>query len=397
MTDHDPRFDTIIDRRGTHCVKWDMMEPIYGVPPEDGIAMWVADMEFRPPEVIQDALQGMLDHGIYGYFGDDSRYIEAIRWWMSERHGWDVDPEAIFTTHGLVNGTGMCIDAFTAPGDGVVLLTPVYHAFARVIRASGRDLVELEMPIEEGRYVLSEEAFEAFDAQLKGHERMLILCSPHNPGGRVWTREELERVAAFARRHDLVLVSDEIHHDLVYPGHRHVPMTAIEGIEDRLVMMTATTKTFNIAGSHTGNVTVPDEGLRARFAARMAALGMSPNSFGLFMTTAAYSPRGAAWVDGLMDYLDGNRRLFDRAVENVPGLRSMPLEATYLSWVDFAGTGMPREEFTRRVERDARIAVNHGPTFGKGADTWLRFNIAAPRAQVAEACERLSAAFGDLQ
>ena len=397
MTHHDPRFDPIIDRRGTHCVKWDMMERLYGVPREDGIAMWVADMEFRPPPVIQDALQSMLDHGIYGYFGDDSRYKAAIRWWMAERHGWTVEDDWIFTTHGLVNGTGMCIDAFTEPGDGVVLLTPVYHAFARVIAAAGRELIELEMPIEDGRYALNEAAFEAFDARMTGGERMLILCSPHNPGGRVWTRSELERVAAFCRRHDLILVSDEIHHDLVYPGATHVPMTAIEGVLDRLVMMTATTKTFNIAGSHTGNVIVPDEALRARFAARMAALGMSPNSFGLHMTTAAYSPEGAAWVDDLMGYLDGNRRLFDEAIGGIPGLRSMPLEATYLSWVDFSGTGMAREEFTQRVEKDARIAVNHGPTFGQGGESWLRFNIAAPRAQVEEACERLGAAFGDLQ
>ncbi|MGR3542369.1 MAG: MalY/PatB family protein [Hasllibacter sp.] len=397
MPSHDPRFDPIIDRRGTHSVKWDMMERLYGVPAEDGIAMWVADMEFRPPQVIRDALQGMLDHGIYGYFGDDSRYREAIRWWMAERHGWDLDPASVFTTHGLVNGTAMCVDAFTAPGDGVVLLTPVYHAFARVIRAAGRDLVEMEMPIEDGRYVLTDAAFEGFDARMKGHERMLILCSPHNPGGRVWTRDELERVAAFARRHDLILVSDEIHQDLVYPGARHVPTIAIEGIEDRLVVMTAPSKTFNIAGVHTGQVIVPDEGLRARFAGRMAALGMSANSVGLVATTAAYSPEGAAWVDDLMGYLDGNRRLFDAAIEGIPGLRSMPLEATYLAWVDFSGTGMSRGEFTARVEKDARIAVNHGPTFGTGGEPWLRFNFAAPRAQVAEACERLAAAFSDLQ
>ena len=397
MNQHDPRFDPVIDRRGTHCVKWDMMERLYGVPAEDGIAMWVADMEFRPPAVIQDALQAMLDHGVYGYFGDDSRYLEAIRWWMAERHGWDLDPKAVFTTHGLVNGTAMCVDAFTAPGDGVVLLTPVYHAFARVIRAAGRDLVEMEMPVEDGRYVLSEAAFEGFDAVMTGTERMLILCSPHNPGGRVWTRAELERVAAFARRHDLILVSDEIHHDLVYPGQRHVPMTAIEGIEDRLVMMTATTKTFNIAGTHTGNVIVPDEGLRARFAARMGAMGMSPNSFGLHMVTAAYAPEGAAWVDALISYLDENRRLIDEAAAEIPGISSMPLEATYLSWLDFSGTGMGREEFTARVEGDARLAVNHGPTFGKGGESWLRFNVAAPREQVAEACRRLRDAFSDLQ
>ena len=387
-------FDDIIDRRGTHCVKWDGMEGLYGVSPDDGIAMWVADMDFRPPQCVQDALQAVLDHGVYGYFGDDSKYRAAIGWWMKERHGWEIRPEWIFTTHGLVNGTSMCIDAFTKEGDGVVLFTPVYHAFAKVIRASDRDLVECEMPVEDGTYVLD---IEAWDAQMKGHETMLVFCSPHNPGGRVWTREELEAVADFAKRHDLIIVSDEIHHDLLMPGQKHTPMALIDGIEDRLVMMTATTKTFNIAGSHAGNVIIPDETLRATFGARMMAMGISPNSFGLFMATAAYSPEGAAWVDELRAYLAENARIFDEGINAIPGLQSMPLQSTYLAWVDFSGTGMSRDELTNRVEQGAKIAANHGPTFGKGGDSFLRFNIAAPRAVIEDAVARMQKAFADLQ
>jgi cystathionine beta-lyase len=388
-------FDEIIDRRGSHCVKWDMMEQLYGVPREDGIAMWVADMDFRPPQVIQDALRGLIDHGIYGYFGDDSDYLAAIRWWMKTRHGWEVDPSWIFTTHGLVNGTAMCVETFSQPGDGVVLMTPVYHAFAKVIRANGREVVECPLVNSAGRYELD---IAAWDARMKGHESMFILCSPHNPGGRVWTRDELQAIADFCKRHDLILVSDEIHHDLVMPGHRHIPMANVDpSIADRLIMMTATTKTFNIAGSHSGNVIIADPALRARFQSRMMGLGLSPNSFGLFMATAAYSPEGAAWVDDLIAYLDGNRRLFDAGVNAIPGLKSMNLEATYLAWVDFADTGMEMAEFTRRVEKDARIAVNHGPSFGSGGESFLRFNIATPRARVQEAVERLAQAFGDLQ
>ncbi len=387
-------FDEIIDRRGSHCVKWDMMEQIYGVPQESGLAMWVADMDFKPPQCVLDAVQQQLDHGIIGYFGDDSKYREAIRWWMETRHGWALDPAHIFTTHGLVNGTAMCVDTFTQPGDGVVLFTPVYHAFAKVINANNRRVVECEMNLVDGRYEMD---FDAYDAQMDGSEKMVILCSPHNPGGRVWSRGELAAVAAFAKRHGLILVSDEIHHDLVMPGQTHIPMTHIEGIEDRLVMMTATTKTFNIAGSHSGNVIIADPDLRAQFAARMMGLGLSPNSFGLFMATAAYSAEGAVWVDNLVQYLDGNRKIFDAGVNAIPGLRSMNLEATYLSWVSFEDTGMAREEFTRRVEKDACIAVNHGPTFGSGGDSFLRFNIATPRARVEEAVERLAQAFKDLQ
>jgi cystathionine beta-lyase len=387
-------LDEIIERRGTHCAKWDKMEAIYGVPRDEGIAMWVADMDFRPPSVVRDALQDIVDHGIFGYFGDDAKYLNAICWWLEHRHVWQVQPEWIFTTHGLVNGTAMCVDAFTKEGDGVVLFTPVYHAFARVIEAADRRVVECEMPIEDGRYRLD---IESWDAQMTGAETMLVLCSPHNPGGRVWSRDELEQIAAFAKRHDLILVSDEIHCDLVMPGHKHIPMAKIDGISDRLVMMTATTKTFNIAGSHIGNVIIENPDLRARFGKRMAALGLSPNSFGLFMVMAAYSEEGAAWADELMGYLEGNAKLFDERVNAIPGLKSMKLEATYLAWVDFSGTGMTKAEFTRRVEKDAQIAVNHGPTFGKGGDNFLRFNLATPRARVEEACERLEAAFADLQ
>jgi cystathionine beta-lyase len=387
-------FDSPINRLGTHCVKWDMMQALYGVSPTEGLAMWVADMEFAPPAAVQQALEKMTAHGIYGYFGDDRAYLDAIRWWMDTRHGWQVDPSHIFTTHGLVNGTGLCVDAFTAPGDGVVLMTPVYHAFARTIRAAGREVAECRLALRDGRYEMD---FAAWDAQMTGREKMLILCSPHNPGGRVWTRAELQATADFCRRHDLILVSDEIHHDLLFPGQSHAVMAHIEGIADRLVMMTAATKTFNIAGSHTGNVIIADPALRKRFAERMMALGISPNSFGLHMVTAAYSPEGAKWVDDLMAYLDGNRRLFDEGINAIPGLRSMPLEATYLSWVDFSGTGMAPAEFTARVEREARIVANHGHTFGAGGDSFLRFNIAAPRSPVRDAVERLQKAFADLQ
>lgn len=390
---HAPDFDEMIDRHRTHSVKWDCMEEIYGVSPDEGIAMWVADMDFRPPACVQQALEAMTRHGVYGYWGDEGPYRAAIAWWMRERHGWEVAPEWIFTTHGLVNGTALCVDAFTAPGDGVVLMTPVYHAFARVIRAAGRQVVECPLALVDGRYEMN---FEAWDAQMDGTAKMLILCSPHNPGGRVWSEDELRGVAAFCRRHGLVLISDEIHHDLVMPGQRHHAFPTVCP-EQPVAMLTATTKSFNIAGTHSGNVIIADPDLRAKFAARMAALGISPNSFGIAMATAAYSPEGAAWIDALKVYLDGNRQIFDAGVNAIPGLRSMPLEATYLAWVDFAGTGMTRAEFTERVEQGAKIAANHGPSFGLGGESFLRFNLATPRARVEEAVARLQAAFGDLQ
>ncbi len=387
-------FDNTPDRRGTHSSKWDSMEAIYGVSPDDGLAMWVADMEFRPPQCVQDAVKAMHDHGVYGYYGDEGDYRAAIQWWMSERHGWQIDPSWIFTTHGLVNGTALCIDAYTSAGDGVVLFTPVYHAFAKVIDAAGRKVVSCELVNDAGHYTFD---FDAYEAQMTGNERMLILCSPHNPGGRVWTKTELQAVAAFAKRHALILVSDEIHHDLTMPGYTHIPMANIDGITDRLVTMTATTKTFNIAGSHVGNVIIQDPDLRARFGGRMSAMGISPNSFGLFMATAAYSPEGAAWLDELLAHLDDNRKAFDAGVNAIPGVQSMVLESTYLAWVDFSGTGMSMDEVIERVQKNAKIAASHGPTFGQGGNNFLRFNIGTTRAQIEDAVARLQAAFRDLQ
>ena len=389
-------FDQIIERRGTHSSKWDKMEQFAGVSPEDGLPMWVADMDFRPPEAVIKAVQSYADHGIFGYFGDDSAYLDSIRWWAKERHGYDIaEEEAIFSTHGLVNGAALAMQTWTKPGDGVILFSPVYHAFHRIIEASDRRLVELPLTERDGRYEMD---FDAYDGMMQGDERMIIFCSPHNPGGRCWSEAEQKALAAFAEKHDLIVVSDEIHCDIVLPGHRHIPFAvAAPEAKARTVMMTAATKTFNLAGMHTGNVIVEDLPLREAFAATMAGLGLSPNAFAKHMIPAAYSPEGAEWVDAMCAYIAGNAKVFDDGIAAIPGLRSMPLEGTYLAWVDFAGTGMERDEFMRRIAEEAKIAVNQGPSFGRGGDSWNRFNLATPRSRVEEAVERLQKAFGDLQ
>ena len=388
-------FDEVIDRRGTHSSKWDTMEELYGVSPDNGLSMWVADMDFRAPEVIQRKLRSISSHGIYGYYGDQEEYKNSIKWWMKNRHDWKIDTSWIFTTHGLVNGTALCIDAFTERGDGVILFTPVYYQFSNIIEASERKIVECPLKLIDNHYQFD---FNAYERKLSGDEKMIILSSPHNPGGRVWTRKELQEVAKFAMKHDLILVSDEIHHDLVYPNKNHTVMPLAEpAVCDRLVMMTATTKTFNIAGAHTGNVIISNPSLKQKFSKRITALGISPNSFGLFMATTAYSSEGAEWLDELIKYIDGNRNLFDRAIDTIPGLKSMPLEGTYLAWVDFSGTGMEEKEFIYRVQDKANIAVNHGSTFGAGGENFLRFNLATPRTLIVEATKRLEKAFSDLQ
>ncbi|MEM9343604.1 MAG: MalY/PatB family protein [Pseudomonadota bacterium] len=384
-------FDDMIERRGTSCLKWDRVEDRYDVPP-DALPMWVADMDFRAPEFVLDAARTRLDHGVFGYGHDMDGYLGAIAWWMKTRHGWEVDPASVFTTTGLCNAIALLLEAYTAPGDGIVTFTPVYHAFDRTIRGTGRRTVEIPLERDGDRYVMNLDA-----SALTGDEKVLLFCSPHNPVGRVWSRDELQAVATFADTHDLLLISDEIHHDLVFPGHTHVPMTAIDGIAERLIMLTAPSKTFNLAGMSTGNVVIADPKLRAPFANLMRALHIESTELGITMASAAYSPEGAAWVDALVAYLDTNRRAFDAGVNALPGLSSIPLEATYLSWVDFSGTGMTQDEIVHRVEREAGIAANHGTTFGRGGEGFMRFNLGTQRAHVDDALRRLTSAFGDLQ
>lgn len=389
-----PDFDRIIDRRGSGCAKWDAMEKFSGVPADGGLAMWVADMDFRPPQAVLDRGREMMDHGFFGYSSGDAKLFDAAAWWMQERHGWAADPAHMFVTTGIVNAVALCLDTFTKPGDGIVLTTPVYHAFAKTILGADRRVVECPMPMQDGIYVPD---FEAWDAQMDGSAKAIILCSPHNPGGRVWTRAELEGIAAFAERHDLLLISDEIHHDLILPGQKHIPMALIEAARERLVTLAAPSKTFNLAGLHTGCVIIEDDDLRERFAKRKEALRVASNVFGVEFATAAYSPEGAAWVDALTTYLDGNRKLFDAGINGIPGLVSMPMQATYLSWVDFNGIGMEQDEIARRVAEDAKIATNAGPTFGTGGEGFMRFNIGMPRSLVEDAVERMQKAFADLQ
>lgn len=390
-------FDRIIDRRDSLSMKWEDMEALYGVSPDDGIAMWVADTDFASPDCVQNAVRKMLDHGVYGYTGRraDEEYRAAICWWMENRHGWRVEPNAIFTATGLGNGVGMVLDAYTNPGDGVVLFTPVYHSFARITRAAGRKVVECPMVIENGRYKMN---FDAYDEILDGSEKLVIFCSPHNPGGMVWSVDDQKQVVDFCRKHNLLLVSDEIHHDLVYPGHKHVAMpNAVPDCDDILIMLTAPSKTFNIAGTHTGNVIIPNAKLRAAYAERSTAINLSTNSFGVAMTTAAYSPEGAAWVDELMVYLDGNRKAFEDGIAAIPGATPMSMEATYLYWVDFSGTGMSDTEIKDRIFRQAQVAPNYGETFGTGGETFMRFNLGTQRSRINEAVARLQDAFKDLQ
>jgi cysteine-S-conjugate beta-lyase len=388
-------FDEIIDRRGTHSSKWDKMETLFGVSPKDGLAMWTADSDFPTAPCVIDVVRRAAEHGIFGYTWEYPEYLAAIQWWMKTRHNWQVETDAILTTQGLGNGIALAIDVWSEPGDGVLIFTPVYHEFANKINKAGRRVIECPLARNGDRYDLD---LDDAQSRLDGSEKLLIWCSPQNPSGRVWTRDELRAVADFAARNNLILISDEVHHDLLYPGNHFLPMdVAAPEHRDRTVTMVAASKTFNIAGQRTGNMIVPDLALRSAMKKRLSTLDYSPSGLGLHMITAAYSAEGAEWVDAQIAHLDRNRKLFDEGVNAIPGVRSLPLQSTYLAWVDFSGTGMEFDEIASRIRDAAKIAVSPGPSFGAGGALFQRINLATQTARVEEAVVRLKAAFSDLQ
>jgi len=385
-------FDTIIDRRGTQSLKWDSMEDRYGVSPDDGLAMWLADMEFLPPPEVNDAIRRAVDHGIHGYPGDLASYHNSIVNWMEHRHGWKIEPNWISTTHGIVNAVNLLIQAFCEPGDKVVVQPPVYYPFFGAITSNGCEVINNRLVRIDGRYRMD---LEDLDGLAGPATRMLILCSPHNPGGRVWTRTELETLAEFCLDRNIIIVSDEIHHDLVYEGFNHTVLASLgPEIASRVITCTSASKTFNLAGAMTGNVIISDDSLRRRFKLQMSRCGIhGPNSFGPLMASAAYN-HGEQWLKELLNYLQRNRDRVDSVVrDSLPGVTSMPLEGTYLSWLDFWGTGLSMEEIVSRVQDEARLALNLGPTFGPGGDKHMRLNFACPRPMLDEALERLVSAF----
>jgi len=388
-------FDEIVDRSGKWSSKWGGLEKFYGVSDDDAIAMWVADSDFRCGEFILDAARAWVDNGAFGYASDNTKLFSAIQWWMKNRHGWDIEGDWITLMHGLGNAIATAIHAYSEPGDGVVIFSPVYHEFASKIRRADRRVVECPLANRDGRYELD---FEAYDALMTGDEKLLLWCSPHNPVGRVWSAEELRAVCDFARRHDLILLSDEIHQDIVHAGNKHtVTALADPSISDRLVTVTAASKTFNVAGMRVGSVIIADEALRNTYNKKARAYDISPNTMGCAMSAAAYSPEGAAWADAQNEYLAGNIALFNAGMNAIPGVRATELEATYLAWVDFSGTGMTFDEIIERVQGRAHVVASHGPNFGTGGETHLRFNMATPRSRVQEAVTRIQEAFSDLQ
>jgi cysteine-S-conjugate beta-lyase len=389
-------FNRVIERRGTHAAKWDMTARLSGIAATDAIPMWVADMDFVVPPGVTEVLSAETERATHGYYADTGSWGAALADWMTRRHDWRLDPDWVSPTPGIVSGLGLILQAVSETGDDVVVFPPAYHAFRRIILANERRMLDARLVEVNGRYSMD---LDALRAKLTPRTRVVFLCSPHNPGGTVWSIDEIRALAALCVERDLILVSDEIHCDLVLDGAKHTPtIVAAPEIADRLITCVAATKTFNLAGAHVGACVTSNPSLKRRLDARIAANGLnSYNRFGMIATEAAWRT-GDAWLDALLPYLVESRDLFDTRIEAaVPGARSMRLAATYLAWVDFAGTGLRPEDVAARVKSRARIFASPGPQFGPGGETWLRFNFATPRPILNEALDRLEDAFQELR
>jgi cystathionine beta-lyase len=381
-------FDRVIDRRRTESIKWHY----YG---EEALPLWVADMDFVSPEPVVRALRERAKHGVYGYPQEPKELRAVIADWTARHYEWQIQPDWLVFTPGVVVGFNLACHAVTAPGDGVLIQTPVYPPFFEVAQNVKLELDQTELTREaDGSYTID---FDAFESAITGRTRVLLLCSPHNPVGRVWRRDELEHMADICQRHNLVICSDEIHGDLIFSGYRHVPIASLAPeIAERTITLIAPSKTFNIAGLGCSVAIIPNQELRRQYKAAHAGLVPHVNLMGYIATLAAYRD-GQAWLDELLQYLEGNRDvLLDTVRTQLPGVRMGKPEGTYLAWLDCreAGiTGKPCEFFLH----NAQVALNDGTTFGKGGEGFVRLNFGCPRSILVQALDKMKAALSSLR
>lgn len=378
-------FDAPVDRRGTDSYKWDTPES-QGV-----IPMWVADMDFRTAPVVTEALYSVVDRGIFGYTVVPDRFYEAVTGWFSCRHGWDFCRQDMLYTTGVVPAVSAVIKAMTNPGDGVALLTPAYNCFFSSIRNNGCSMVECPLVVaEDGRYEVD---YDALHTVLNREDvKVFIMCNPHNPGGRVWTREELLRIGRMCLEAGVLVLSDEIHCELVYGAHRYIPFASIdEEVAQNTVTCISPSKSFNTAGLQIAMVVSPVKEYRERIDRAINDNEVCDvNPFGIAGLIAAYT-QGEEYLDALVKYLYGN---FDMLklyfAESLPELAVMPLEGTYLAWIDIKPLGMTSEEVAAYIHEKAKVRINPGTMYGQAGEGYIRINFACPRSVLQDALERIT-------
>ena len=385
-------FDEIIDRRNTSCLKHDFaVERGY---PADILPFWVADMDFRAPAPVIDALKVRAEHGIFGYTQVKDDYFAVLQNWFRTRHDWTVERRDLILTPGVVFAIATAIRAFTKVGDAVLIQQPVYYPFANMIRQNERVIVDNPLRLIEGRYEID---FADFEQKIIEHRvKLFILCSPHNPVGRVWTRAELEQIAAVCLRHNVIVVADEIHEEFVRPGFRHVPFASLsEEAAAITVTCTSPSKTFNLAGLQISNIFIRNTQLRRRFKEELSRTGYDePNTLGLTGAKAAYE-HGVEWLAQLLAYIEENHaRTKSFLAAHLPKVQIIEPEGTYLLWLDFRAYGLSDEELNEKIIREAHLWLDDGPIFGAGGSGFQRINIACPWATLETGLQNLAKAFG---
>ena len=387
MPERNLNFDEIIERKGTDCLKYDFA--VKRGKQEDVLPFWVADMDFRTTSYVEDALIERAKHGIFGYSESQEDYFHAIAGWMHRRHHWDVEPDWLIKTPGVVFALAMAVKAFTEAGDCVLIQQPVYYPFSEVIQDNGRVVVSNDLYLgTDNRYHMDLEDFE--QKIVEHHVKLFLLCNPHNPSGRVFTREELTGMGEICLKHGATVVCDEIHNDFVFQGEHTVFASIKKEYADISVTCTSPSKTFNLASMLISNIFIPNEKLRQRFQHEVNAAGISQLSvLGLVATQAAYE-HGDEWYEKMMAYVKSNIDYARNYVEEyLPGVKMINGEGTYLVWLDFRGTGIETEELDRRIIYDAKLWLDSGKIFGKTGEGLQRINVAAPRKTVTECFERI--------
>ncbi len=379
-------FDRVIERNGTASVKWDGRGAHFGT--TEVTPLWVADMDFAAPEVVTQALVERAQHPVYGYtLYPDSAY-DVLIGWLQRRHGWRVERDWIVMAPGVVPSLYAAVHAFTQPGDGVIVQPPVYFPFFSAVTTPGRRLLENPLRLDGERYSIDFAHLERCAAE---GARLMLLCSPHNPVGRVWTVAELRELLRIARRHDIVILSDEIHHDLIYPGERHHPLATLAEGGDRIITAVAPSKTFNIPGLGLSALIVPDAGHRQRLHQSFDLLHAGNyNPFSIVAFEAGYR-NGDAWLDALMTYLAQTRAAVSAFIASkLPGIRVIPAQGTYLLWLDCRGMGLD-DATLMACFIQAGAGLSPGTVFGAGGSGFMRLNIGAPKAVILAALDRLVA------
>lgn len=388
-------FDKIIDRKNDYSSKWNDIQKMFGR--DDLLPMWVGDMDFESPQPVIDALVERAKKGVYGYTSTPPSYFESVAQWMKKRHNWNVETDWMVYTPGVVTALSFIINAFTNPGDKVIVQQPVYYPFFRVIEENGRRLVNNPLVYKDGKYTID---FNDLEEKAKDRRiKLMFLCNPHNPVGRVWTKEELTMLGKICIENNILVVSDEIHQDIVYPGSTHVPFASIsEEFALSSITCTSPSKTFNLAGLQTATIIIPNTvyyDIYKNFLKRLEL--MNNHIFGMVAQEAAYSC-GEEWLNQLLEYLAGNLKLLiDEIEREIPQLKAIRPEGTFFVWLDCTSLGLDPHQLSDFMTNKAKLALESGYWFGTGGEGFERINIACPRVYIAEAVKRLKTAIREIK